>query len=673
MLFIKQARFFIILLITAKVLSLGFFSSDYSSSLFQPFLNVFISGVQNPWQYYFENGLGNDSFPYHGLMLALHALPSLVSHLLVSNGFFNNLIFKIPLFLSDLLLFITFLKMFPSAKREVVIFYFLNPIVFYSIYVHSQLDIIPTSLLFYSIFTLTKGRIKLSAFILGCALATKFHVLVVIPLLILYVFKKYSFKRTLFYSFIPFSVVLLFDLPFLFSEGFLQMVIYNTKQSLLLDSFHNIGILKILLPILSILIVYFHFLIQRKVNRDLLNFYIAALYILILIFIYPAPAWYVWLIPFVTFYFIHLRLKLGVYLLYSFFSTVYLVFFVFFYNGEYTDIYFLGSAIDLKFHNEDFTNIIYTLLEGALLILLYLLYKHGIHSNSIYKMETNLTLGIGGDSGVGKTTFLNNLSLLFGNSLLKLEGDGEHKWERGNDNWSSYTHLDPKANNIHQQAQAISNLKNHKVIYRSEYDHATGKFTEPIKVIPKDFIAISGLHPFYLPKLRKIIDLKIYMDTDEKLRQHWKIIRDTKHRSYSLEKITSQLNARKKDSEKYIHPQKNFSDLTIKLFPKNEFELGSEIANIQLGLKVTLDASFHLEDLIDNLDCHIIWDYNEDLMTQYLIFNEEPKIDFKKLANRTISNVSEILDHESEFLAGYDGFMQYLVLLLISEKLKEER
>ena len=56
------------------------------------------------------------------------------------------------------------------------------------------------------------------------------------------------------------------------------------------------------------------------------------------------------------------------------------------------------------------------------------------------------------------------------------------------------------------------------------------------KVEPKDFIVIAGLHPFYLPKLRKNIDLKIYIDTDDKLRRHWKIIRDTKQRGYNLEK-----------------------------------------------------------------------------------------------------------------------------------------
>lgn len=670
---LDRAGLFVLSICFLKVISLGVFSSAYSNNLFKPFLDTFISGELNPWEYYYQNGLTQDAFPYHGLMLGIHIIPALIGEFFIFNGAAYNMLFKVPLLLGDLLLYSTMVKMFPSSKRAILILYFLNPIVFYAIYVHSQLDIIPTALLVSSIYYLTKGRIRLSAIILGFALATKFHVLVVIPLLIMFVYKTNSLKNSILFSTIPFIVLLLFDLPFIFSDGFLKMVIFNPKQSLLFDSFYDVGTLRIYLPILSIFFIYFHFFFQRKVNTDLLNFYLAALYIVLLFFIYPAPGWYVWLVPFITIYFLQINSKTRLYLLYGSFSLLYLVFFIFFYKGEYTDINLMKTQVNIDIQNSYLTYMVYTILEGILVIILYLLYKHGFNSNSIYKRVRNLTLGIGGDSGVGKTTFVNNLSLLLGDRLLKLEGDGEHKWERGDKNWSRYTHLDPKANNIHQQAQAIFNLKNGKAIYRSEYDHATGKFTEPIKVVPKDFIAISGLHPFYLPKLRKTIDLKIYMDTDEKLRQHWKIIRDTKHRGYSMEKIMSQIVARAKDSEKYIHPQKSFSDLTIRLFPENEFELGSENADIQLCLQVTLDASFHLEELIDNLNCPLLWDYNEDLVTQYLIFKEEPKVDFEKLAHKTILNVTEILDDESEFLEGYDGFIQYLTLLLVSEKLKEDR
>ena len=72
-----------------------------------------------------------------------------------------------------------------------------------------------------------------------------------------------------------------------------------------------------------------------------------------------------------------------------------------------------------------------------------------------------------------------------GNKVVEIEGDGEHKWERNDKNWKKYTHLDPKANYMHKQADAINSLKNNKTIFRKQYDHSTGKFTVPLKVIKK--------------------------------------------------------------------------------------------------------------------------------------------------------------------------------------------
>ena len=267
---------------------------------------------------------------------------------------------------------------------------------------------------------------------------------------------------------------------------------------------------------------------------------------------------------------------------------------------------------------------------------------------------------------------LSNLTLILGSKLLQIEGDGEHKWERGNENWSKFTHLDPKANHIHKQADAIHELKHNHVIFRSEYDHSTGTFTKPAKVEPREFIAISGLHPFYLPKLRKIIDLKIYLDTDETLRQHWKIIRDTKMRGYSKAKILEQIEERDEDTHRYIYPQKAFADLIIKFFALDKIELGNEAQKINMGLKITLDANIHVEELLKYLQSPYVWDYNEDLRTQFIELLEEPTSDYAKIALTLVPNIDEIVAVEPQWQMGYQGFIQLIVLVMISEKLKEE-
>ena len=336
------------------------------------------------------------------------------------------------------------------------------------------------------------------------------------------------------------------------------------------------------------------------------------------------------------------------------------------------DILLLNQEINLKVENHKLANIFFTLLESMLLAIMYAFYRYGIKSNSIYKKYTNLTIGIGGDSGVGKSSLLGNITLLLGNKLLQIEGDGEHKWERGDENWSKFTHLDPKANYIHKQANAIYDLKHNHSIFRSEYDHHTGKFTPLLKIDPKEFIVISGLHPFYLPKLRKMIDLKIYLDTDERLRRHWKIIRDTQKRGYSVEKIIEQIEARVEDTIKYIYPQKAFADVVIRFFSINEIDLGNDAQKIGLGLKITIDASIHLEELLDKLNCETIWDYNEDLHTQFIELHDEPNIDYEIIAQDLIPNLYEIVAVDAHWENGYDGFIQLIVLMMISEKLKED-
>jgi uridine kinase len=657
-------KFKIIFLI--KIIILFIFSSEYSSELFHPFVNSFIDNdLTNPWQFYLEHNLNLDSFPYHPLMLF-----TLCPFAILSNFLHFETLFKLPLMFADLGILYVLLKSFPNKSNKVYLFYFLNPIIIYALYIHSQLDIIPTALLIYGIYLLIKNKFNYSSLVFGLALATKIHIIIALPLIFFYLYKIRDIKVAFKYVLVSLIIFLLFDLPFLFSEGFVKMVLLNPKQSLLFDSFYNIGSVNILLPIAAIFMIYLHFFNQEKVNHDLFYFYFGILFTATIFFIYSGSAWYVWMIPFVSIYFIQNDNNKSR-LLYIGFSIAYLIFFIFFYKSEYKEILFLGSEIDLKIQNEKLADISFTLLEVTLASIMYAFYKYGIKSNSIYRKQLNLIIGIGGDSGVGKTTLLNNFQNLLGNKLLQFEGDGEHKWERGDENWNKFTHLDPKANHIHKQSEAIYRLKNNEFIFRSEYGHSDGKFSKLKKVIPKEFIVIAGLHPFYLPKLRKIIDFKIYIDTDEALRRHWKIIRDTEKRGYSAEKILEQLEARMDDAEKYIYPQKEFADMIVKYYPVNTFVLGKGNENITLGLKLTFDANIHIEDILDKLNCPFIWDYNDDLKSQYIEIESRPDINFHDIALNSIENIREIVSLDIRWESGYEGLIQLISLKMISEKLKD--
>lgn len=546
---------------------------------------------------------------------------------------------------------------------------------------NSQLDLLATAILILSIYFLATNKLLLSSIIFGLALSTKFHLALVLPLILVYVFKNCKKKYISYFVFIPLAIYFIISLPYLFSKGYFYMVLQNPKQMMVFDTFYPVGNLKIYIPIFAALAVYIRFSAYRKVNNDLFYTFISILFSVFVLLAFPVYSWYVWMVPFLSIFFIeHYSKHTRILYLYLALNIVYLVFFLFFYIPEYHDLTFLKTYFNIKIYDDKLRNIAFTMFEVILCAIIYSLYKFGVKSNSVYKKVHNLIIGISGDSAAGKNTLLSDIKLFLGNRLLELEGDADHKWPRGDQNWDTLTHLHPKANYLHKQASDILSLKYGRSILRSDYDHNTGRFMAQKQIKPKEFIILAGLHPFYLPVSRKIIDFKIYLDTEEKLRRHWKILRDIQQRGYSKERVLEQIEKRMDDAKKYIHPQKEFADLIVSYstedFIDKKLEIGNEKCAPDLKLKLILDSSIHLEGLIKKLmeeKIDIYWDYADDLNRQYLVLNTPPKKEtIINVAKDIIPNIEEITTSNVVWLDGYRGFTQLIVLLVLSEKMREE-
>lgn len=206
-------------------------------------------------------------------------------------------------------------------------------------------------------------------------------------------------------------------------------------------------------------------------------------------------------------------------------------------------------------------------------------------------LSTCNVFAIAGDSGSGKTTLANILKKYFSNSIM-LECDRYHKWERGNDNWKKFTHLNPEANFITKMNEDIFDLKIGKDVYQVNYDHKNGKFTNKEHIQSKDNIIVCGLHSLYVEN-DKLYNLKIFMDTDKKLRTDWKIKRDVYERGYKLEKVLTQINDRENDYELYVEPQKYKSDIIINFFNGD---------NDQLKLKILVKNIFDVAEIINQFN-----------------------------------------------------------------------
>lgn len=658
-----------------KLILSYFFSSEYESELFVPFIkNAILNFPNDPWNLALQEG-NVDSFPYHPLMLYVYGIFQVIPVLLgFSDGILRLFLF-LPNLLADLLIFYILKCWFPNRKKAILLIYFLSPILLYSVYCHGQLDLFPTSLLFLSLYFLLKHNIFKSGLIFGLAISMKLHIIAALPMFLFYIYRKSNLKFNKFLVPLAISFALI-SLPWYFSSAFRSIVLTNPKQDLLFATFYKIGEYQLIVPIFATVLIYFKFFSYRKINPDLLITWLAILFSVFVLTIPPAPGWYVWTLPFLVYFYLKfIKRSRHVIYLAGILNLSFLLFFLFSWRGDYLDLLFLGSEFLPKLNDLKLNGILFTGLSVSLVANLYAIYGLGVKSNRIYSKPGGILIGIGGDSGAGKSTLLHSLANLFNHSVTLLEGDGDHRWERGNQNYEKFTHLNPRANYLERQAENLFLLKKGETIYRPDYDHSTGAFTTPQAIQPSDFIILSGLHTFYLPKMRKVIDLKIFIDTDETLRKHWKILRDIEKRGYSKDKILQQIKERQIDSNKFIKPQKDFADFSIEYFPLQEFEMGSVDSSIEVGLKITLLSEFSFESIAVDLEESGFlseWNYLEDLKRQYFIFNNSIPSDYlDSLVERVLPNMEELVPGFSGWEEGFSGILQFFVLVLVHQHLKD--
>jgi len=680
---ILQNKFLLISIfcIFLKVLISGFFSSDYQVKIFTPFVDYFVNNFQNPWDYFYQENK-DVAFPYPPFMLfILSPFQVIINFLDINNIFLKNLFFKIPSILLDILIFTCLLKLFPRKKNSVLIIYFLSPIILYSVYINSQLDLIPIAFLFFSYYLLINKKFHLSAVSMSVALLCKSNVLVALPLILIYLLKNTKFKNLFIYCGIIFISYLIVSYPFITTSGYQFFVLNNPEQNLIFSTFQIISNKKFLWVVAVLIILYGRFYYYRKINNDLLIDFINLSFIILLTLTYPIPSWYVWIVPFVSIYFLdsddvfHNKALI----LFFVFTLLYIGYSLFIYMHPmqekvgFIDIIFLNNPIDLKYLvSSKINNLIFTILNTSIIIFALLIFQKSIKKNITYKYKNLITIGIAGDSSSGKSLFSSDFKDIIGKeNYILLEGDGEHRWEREDKKWKEFTHLNPMANKLHNQYEMLKTLTRGKSIIKSNYDHVTGKFTPPFVVKPKKMIVLDSLHPFYLPKARKIIDIKIYMNPDESIRKKWKINRDENSRKHKSGTIENEIERREPDKKKYILPQLQYADIVFSYLIKTSGNLDDKINEKNLKLKISLEADVVLDNILEDFEnistLKFEHDYSVDLKKQEIILDGEISIsELMNLTEKNISNISEIINNEIMWYNNYRGLRQLFILLMIN-------
>ncbi len=662
-----------------KVVFSFLFAGEFLKNAFIPFVTYFFdSGFENPYEYFYSSGAA-DAFPYPPLMLYFLGF---------LGGFAANLspfFIRIPMLLADIGVLLVLSRLLKGKSTKILKYYWLSPVLIYITYIHGQLDVVPIAFLVTSSYLLFKKQNLASAVILGLGIAAKTNLILVIPFYFLFVWKNNNENKIAKLSVLAVAislVVVVLNLPYINSESFLKMVYNNREQPKVWNaSFSMLGGLRFYIIPAVYLILLAAATRFKRINKDLFLIFIGFSFSALLIFIPPQPGWYYWILPFFVYFAI--RENKFSFLPILLLQFAFLLYFALIEESDFFSV-FLFTESDFSLFGflqenqwvspEVLVSLAFTFLQACLLLNLYWIYKWGIKKNLEKKIKNKpFLIGIGGDSGVGKSTLTGLLTKLFGeDNITIIRGDDMHRWERGHDNWDEFTHLSPKANHLHEDIRHLKLLRSGKNIDRRMYDHDTGKFTEPSKVYPSKIVVFEGLHPFYISAKRSLFDLKVFVEPQEDLRLYWKMRRDVDKRGYTKEKVLTQLKLREKDSEKYIRSQAPFSDIKINYYSLDAIAEQPSKEDFKLALKIEFETNIDINKLIDVLSKYpglsVKHDYEIDHQTLD-VQGSISKSEIEEIVYSIVDDYDELVE-EATYERDLNGFLQLFFIHCILQKAK---
>lgn len=183
-------------------------------------------------------------------------------------------------------------------------------------------------------------------------------------------------------------------------------------------------------------------------------------------------------------------------------------------------------------------------------------------------MRKPIFIGICGGTGSGKTTIVNRIySAVPEKSITIMEHDSYYR-DQSNLTYderckTNYDH--PFAFDTDLFVEHIKKLKKGYSIEKPIYDYGIhNRKKETVIVEPKEIIIVEGLLVFYEQRVRDLLDIKIYVDTDADIRILRRIIRDMNERARSLESVINQyMETVRPAHEQFIEPSKKYADIIV--------------------------------------------------------------------------------------------------------------
>lgn len=646
-----------------------------------------IAGSIDPWTAFLAAGGDPLAFPYGPVMYFVHAPMVgggvLADALLGTGSLLAQIGFATSLLIADTMLLLVLCRIEGTHRSdEVIACYWMSPLVLYITYWHGQTDVVPMLMLCLSLLMLKRHRIGPSAVFLGLGISAKLSISIAVPFILLFLWKnrRYQEVAPLFAVTVLATVALTLGI-FLLSPGIQTMLLSSPEFGKIYDVSIPVGINQeiYVVPLCFLLLLYGAWRIGRM-NYDLLSAFLGLSFFLVLLLTPASVGWYLWVVPFLVAY--QLRASVTGRMLVLAFGLVFVGYKWLVSTGPLVT----GLGLDLSRPPMELLGPWLTPMNLSLglsvltalgLVVAVSMFRRMLRENDFYHLSRRpIAVAIAGDSGTGKDTLSAALAGLFGErSVASISGDDYHLFERKGPLWQAMTHLDPRANDLRSFTTDCLSLMEGKAIHCRHYDHKTGLFTRHRRIKANDVVLISGLHALYSTTLRERLDVRIFLDMDERLRCFFKIKRDVYVRGHTLERVLSSIERRRDDFDKYVRPQMDNVDLRFSLQPARPglIEDPSYDGKVPLKLRVAMARSILYDDLhrmlvaICGLKVDVALLENGAAAEMTIEGEDVDAEDIRFTAYRLVPHLEDLLAIEPDFKSGMTGLMQLFALVYLAE------
>lgn len=176
--------------------------------------------------------------------------------------------------------------------------------------------------------------------------------------------------------------------------------------------------------------------------------------------------------------------------------------------------------------------------------------------------------GVAGGTASGKTTVARNILKAVGASQVAYLPHDAYYRDRSDLPFAERARLNydhPKSLETKLLVTHIKQLLAWKPVSVPVYDFSTHLRTnETVRVEPSPIILVDGILIFTRRKLRELMDIKIFVDTDADIRFIRRMQRDMEERNRSQESVVEQyLFTVRPMHMKFVEPSKQFADVII--------------------------------------------------------------------------------------------------------------